>query len=72
MSGAAPDKSGWYRERAFAPDHGGGGFFDAPEISVLEVIPLKKYGVNDLREMYLSFFETKGSPSAQLLPDPAE
>ena len=29
---------------------------------------MKKYGVNDLREMYLSFFETKGaSPSAQLL-----
>ena len=43
MSGAAPDKSGWYREASLlAPDHGGGGFFDAPEISVLEVIPLHK------------------------------
>ena len=28
--------------------------------SHLEVIPLKKFGVNELREMFLSFFETKG------------
>ena len=32
---------------------------------------MKKYGVNDLREMYLSFFETKGHlrlPSFSLIP----
>ena len=27
-------KSGWYRERSFAPDHRGGGFFCAPEIEI--------------------------------------
>ena len=46
-------------------------FIFAPEYPVLEVIPLKKYGVNDLREMYLSFFETKGHlrlPSFSLIP----
>ena len=34
---------------------------------------MKNFGVNELREMFLSFFESKGtSPPAQLFPDPAE
>ena len=33
----------------------------------------KPYGVNELREMFLSFFESKGSsPAAQLFPDSSE
>ena len=42
-----------------------------PQKFSLEVIPLKKYGVNDLREMYLKFFETKDHlrlPSFSLIP----
>ena len=38
---------------------------------LLEVIPLKKFGVNELREMFLSFFETKDHlrlPSFSLIP----
>ena len=38
---------------------------------LLEVIPLKKFGVNELREMFLAFFETKGHlrlPSFSLIP----
>ena len=52
-------------------NHRGGDFFHVPPHFELEVIPLKKFGVNDLREMFLSFFETKGHlrlPSFSLIP----
>jgi alanyl-tRNA synthetase len=68
----AKENQGGTAKRVFAPEPGGG-FFICTNI-VTEVNPMKNpkpYGVNELREMFLKFFETKGHlrlPSFSLIP----
>ena len=66
--------------RLFGRNQGGTAWNFSPPLCVrdgffmskcLEVIDLKKFGLNELREMYLSFFESKGHlrlPSFSLIP----
>ena len=55
---------GWYREIRSRPYFRGGSFF-------FREVNMKKFGLNELREMFLRFFETKGHlrlPSFSLIP----
>ena len=55
---------GWYRELCLAPNYWGGAVF-------LRSVVMKAFGLNELREMYLRFFESKGHlrlPSFSLVP----